>query len=190
MTNDCSLIYQFSTWKLQAQNMGRTCCVHKLFWMSKQKQKTICVHNMFFPCFELAVLMYWADKTMHNLLSYCGLIDVRINASDKDLSVILSNLWIKICRIRKCQITQNIKTFPLNTGPAKLTSVSVIPFIWFFWALISRKSDHAWTIIFTCYQGLYSIHFLVFVLQNQASFCNIYTLDLPDVIPWSNQLST
>ena len=175
MTKDCSLIYHFSTWKLQAQNMEeRTCCVHKLFWMSKQNQKTICVHNMFFPCFELAVLMYWADKTMHNLLSYCGLIDVRINASDKDLPVILSNLWIKICRIRKCQITQNIKTFPLNTGPAKLTSVSVIPFIWFFWALISRKSDHAWTIIFTCYQGLYSIHFLVFVLQNQASFCNIY----------------
>ena len=33
MTKDCSLIYQFSTWKLQAQNMVRTCCVHKLFWM-------------------------------------------------------------------------------------------------------------------------------------------------------------
>ena len=47
MTKDCSLIYQFSTWKLQAQNTGRTCCVHKLFWMSKQKQKTICAHNMF-----------------------------------------------------------------------------------------------------------------------------------------------
>ena len=35
MTNDCSLIYQLSTWKLQAQNMGRT-CVQKLFWISKQ----------------------------------------------------------------------------------------------------------------------------------------------------------
>ena len=33
MTKDCLLIYQFSTWKLQAQNMRRTCCVHKLFWM-------------------------------------------------------------------------------------------------------------------------------------------------------------
>ena len=50
MTKDCSLIYQFSTWKLQAQNIGRTCCVQKLFWMSKQKQKTICVHNMFWAC--------------------------------------------------------------------------------------------------------------------------------------------
>ena len=31
MTKDCSLIYQFSTCKLQAQNVGRTCSVHKLF---------------------------------------------------------------------------------------------------------------------------------------------------------------
>ena len=30
------------------ENTGRTCCLHKLFWMSKQK--TICVHNMFSPC--------------------------------------------------------------------------------------------------------------------------------------------
>ena len=28
----------------------RTCCVHKLFWMSKQKQKPICVHNMLSSC--------------------------------------------------------------------------------------------------------------------------------------------
>ena len=87
MTNYCSLIYQFTTWKLQAQNMGRTCCVHKLFWMSKQKQKTICVHNMFSPCSELVVFMYWTGKSMNNLLSYCGLVDVRINASDKNLPV-------------------------------------------------------------------------------------------------------
>ena len=71
-TKDCSLIYQFSTWKLQGQNMGRTCCVHKLFWMSKQKQKTICVHNMFSPCSELAVFMYSTGKSMNNLLSYLG----------------------------------------------------------------------------------------------------------------------
>ena len=37
MTTDFSLNYAFSTWKFQAQNMLRTCCVHKLFWMSKQK---------------------------------------------------------------------------------------------------------------------------------------------------------
>ena len=35
-------------------NMGRTCCVQKLFCMSK----TISVHNMFSPCSELGIFMY------------------------------------------------------------------------------------------------------------------------------------
>ena len=38
--------------------------------------KTIYVQNMF-----------WTGKSMYNLLSYCGLVDVRIYASDKDLPV-------------------------------------------------------------------------------------------------------
>ena len=42
MTIDCSLIYQFNTWKLQAQNMGRTNYAH----------------TMFSPCFERVVFMY------------------------------------------------------------------------------------------------------------------------------------
>ena len=43
MTKDCSLIYQFSTCKLQAQNMGRTCCVHKLFeCQNKNKKQFVC----------------------------------------------------------------------------------------------------------------------------------------------------
>ena len=31
--------------------------------------------------------MYWTGKSMKNLLSYCGLVDPRISASDKDLPV-------------------------------------------------------------------------------------------------------
>ena len=61
------------------QNMGRTCCVQKLFSMSE----TISVHNMFSPglslefsCIELVCLS-----------SYCGLVDAKIRASDKDLPV-------------------------------------------------------------------------------------------------------
>ena len=46
MKADCSLNYKFNTWKFQAQNMGRTCCVHKLFLIFR----TISVHNMFYPC--------------------------------------------------------------------------------------------------------------------------------------------
>ena len=42
---------------------------------------------MYTKCSELVVYMYWTGKSMNNLLSYCGLVDVRINASDKDLPV-------------------------------------------------------------------------------------------------------
>ena len=66
------------------QNMGTTCCVQKLFWMSE----TISVHNMFspglsleFPCIEPVI--QWMS-------SYCGLFDAKIRASDKDLPV----LWL------------------------------------------------------------------------------------------------
>ena len=41
MTTDCSLNYKFNTWKFQAQNMGRTCLVQKLFLTFR----TISVHN-------------------------------------------------------------------------------------------------------------------------------------------------
>ena len=55
--------------------------------MSKQKQKTIYVHNMFSWCSELVVFMYWTGKSMNNLLSHCGLVDPRISASDKVLPI-------------------------------------------------------------------------------------------------------
>ena len=52
-TKDCSLNYKFSRWKFQAQNIGRACCVHKLFWMSKQKQK----NNL---CTQHVLPMFWS----------------------------------------------------------------------------------------------------------------------------------
>ena len=36
---------------------------------------------------ELVVFMYWNGISMNNLLSYCGLVDARIRASNKDLPV-------------------------------------------------------------------------------------------------------
>ena len=50
-----------------------------LFWHSEQ--------FMYTPCSELAIFMY----SMNNLLSYCGLVDTRISASEKDLPV--WNTW-------------------------------------------------------------------------------------------------
>ena len=40
---------------------------------------------------------------MNNLSSYCGLVDVRIKASDKDLSVV-RNLGQRLCNEAKDQI--------------------------------------------------------------------------------------
>ena len=58
--------------KLQVQNM---------IWMSKQKP--ICIHSML----QLAMFMYWSRNLMNNQSSYCGLIDSRMSASEKDLPV-------------------------------------------------------------------------------------------------------
>ena len=67
MTTDCSLNYEFSTWKLQAQNMLCTSFV----FCSEQ--------FMYTTCSELAIFMYWTCNSMNNLLSYW--------ASEKDLPV-------------------------------------------------------------------------------------------------------
>ena len=54
----------------EAHNMLRKSCVRRLFWMSKQKQKSACVHNMFWAC----NFMYWTCNLTFrtlNLLSTC-----------------------------------------------------------------------------------------------------------------------
>ena len=46
------LIYLFNTWKLQAQNMGRTCCAQKLFYCF-DIQNNLCTRHvlpMFWAC--------------------------------------------------------------------------------------------------------------------------------------------
>ena len=53
-------------------------------------QKHLFSHQLT-PCFVLVVFMYWTGKSMNNLLSYCGLVDPRISASEKDLPVLLGN---------------------------------------------------------------------------------------------------
>ena len=49
------------------------------FWHSEQ--------FMYTKCTELAILMQWTCNSMNNLLSYCGFVDPRISASEKDLPV-------------------------------------------------------------------------------------------------------
>ena len=42
---------------------------------------------MYTTCSELVLFMYWTGKSMNNLLSYWGVVDARISASETDLSV-------------------------------------------------------------------------------------------------------
>ena len=88
MTKDCSLNYKFSTWKSQAQ----ICWEHVVYtnfflFVFVLTFRTTYLHNMFSTCSELGIFKYWTHNSMNNLSSYCGLVDARINASEKDLSV-------------------------------------------------------------------------------------------------------
>ena len=56
----------------------RTCCVQKLFFCF-DIQKNICTQHV--------LNLYFSGNSMNNLLSYCGLTDSRMRASDTDLPV-------------------------------------------------------------------------------------------------------
>ena len=58
-----------------------------LVWHSEQ--------FMYTTCSELGIFMHWTCNSINNILSYCGLIDARISASEKDLSAYIGSfLWI------------------------------------------------------------------------------------------------
>ena len=42
---------------------------------------------MYTTCSELGIFMYSTGNSMNNLSSYCGIVNERIRASDKDLPV-------------------------------------------------------------------------------------------------------
>ena len=42
---------------------------------------------MYTTCSELVIFMFWTGNSMNNMSSYCGLVDPRISAPDKDLPV-------------------------------------------------------------------------------------------------------
>ena len=68
--------------KIPNSNLGRTSCVQKLFLTLRTIFYTTCS-----PQVELGIFMYWTFNSVNNLLSYCGLVDAKIRASDKDLPV-------------------------------------------------------------------------------------------------------
>ena len=86
--------------------MRRTFCVQKLFFVFVLTFRTIHVHNMFSTCSQLGIFLYWTCNSTNNLLSYFGLIEVRMRASDKKqpVQVWLSDfidIWVwKLCFVK------------------------------------------------------------------------------------------
>ena len=58
------------------------------------KTKTNKKQFIYTTCSELIAFLYWTGKSMNNRLTYCGLVDARISASEKDLPV---PPWIYLC---------------------------------------------------------------------------------------------
>ena len=85
MAPDCSLNYEFSTRKIQVQNMLCT----KIVLNAKTKKQFL-----YTTCSEFVFFLYWSRKSMNSLSSYCGLTDSRMSASDIDLPVI-SAIFVK-----------------------------------------------------------------------------------------------
>ena len=53
----------------------------------KPKTKKQFVYKTCSECSEIGIFMYWTGNSMNNLLSYCGLVDAKIRASDIDFPV-------------------------------------------------------------------------------------------------------
>ena len=70
--------------ELRVQDMKTTSSEHVVFIKCSECQNNN-KKNIYTTCSEL--VMYWTGKSMNNILSYCGLVDARIRASNKDLPV-------------------------------------------------------------------------------------------------------
>ena len=87
MTKDCSLNCKFNTFKLQAQNTLRTYSEHVVYINCSecQNKNNLCTQHV------LSLEFSCIGNSMNNLLSYYGLVDARISASEKDLPVQFTN---------------------------------------------------------------------------------------------------
>ena len=66
------------------------------------------VHSMFSPCSELGISMYRTCNSMNNLSSYCGLVDAKIRASDKDLPVTCSWRFLRSNTLEQSKLEEVI----------------------------------------------------------------------------------
>ena len=73
--------------ELQVQYMKIASSEHVVYINCSECQNKNKKQFVYTTCSELAIFMYWTPNSMNNLLSYCGLVDARISASEKDLPV-------------------------------------------------------------------------------------------------------
>jgi hypothetical protein len=100
MRTDCSLNYEFSTRKIQVQNM---LCTKIVFCFDIQNN--FCTQHVLNLHFS-----YWTHDSMNNLLSYCGLSDSRMSASDTDLPVFAFSFSKLIMKRKKFFLHKNQAT--------------------------------------------------------------------------------
>ena len=80
-----------------SEHVVYTNCFLFLFWNSEQ--------FMYTTCSELVVFMYWTRNSMNNLLSYFGLVDARISASENIYLYQISRMYTSISEF---QFNRNI----------------------------------------------------------------------------------
>ena len=99
---------------------------------------------MFCPCSEVGIFMHWTCNSMNKLSSYCGLVDAKIGASDKDLPVLLLtqtkpwpsqtklNMYYKKTLYKWCVLRINYVIFPqilvLLTRPIEIENTADISY--------------------------------------------------------------
>ena len=104
---------------------------------------------MYTTCSELIVFMYWTRKSMKNLSPYCGLVDVRIRASDKDLPVQfngkLYSFWNgKTWKIRRFELsTANVAVFKHEKHSKTKTSLILLLTECLLWIWCFKKVIYA-----------------------------------------------
>ena len=91
---------------------------------------------MFWECSELAIFMYWTCNLMNNPLSYCGLVDARISASEKDSPVHYFNI------VLKNTLLHSLVAAALSASAWARTLIFHVPFFkrWF-----NRFSNRSWS---------------------------------------------
>ena len=77
--NDKRLIIDWPVQYIKTTSLKHVVYINCPEFQNKNKKQQ---QFVYITCFEVVVFMYW-----NNLLSYCGLVDPRISASDKDLPV-------------------------------------------------------------------------------------------------------